>query len=434
MLYDIALTLFFVFLNAFFVAAEFAIVRVRAVRLEVLERGGNKLAPVALHIMRRPDAYLSATQLGITVASLGLGWIGATVVASIILNIFAFAGVDMSPELAHSISLPSAFLLITFLHVVFGELGPKSLAIQYPEKVALGVSLPVRIFYILFSPVIWALNSFANIIIRMVGLKLPSEVEEKHTAEELRYIIESGTKSGVITSAEHKLLENIFEFSKTPVRQIMVPRNKIAGIEIGMNVDEILEMIIDEGYSRLPVYDKTIDNIVGIIYAKDVISLMMHRNLIIMQDLIRPAYFVRETDLISRLLGTLQKRKLQFAVVLDDFGGTAGIVTMEDILEEIVGEIQDEYDEELPIVQKPGKDEFLIDAQSPIADVNEFLPAPLPESDDYETTGGLLTAEVGRIPEVNEVIELEDYFCRIVKRSERSIEVVRLKFKVNEEE
>lgn len=428
MLFNIALTLFFVALNGFFVAAEFAIVKVRLSQLELRIRAGSKLAGFSKTLVTHLDSYLSATQLGITLASLGLGWIGEGVVSEIIIDLMALFGLNVQPELAHKIALPSAFVLITFLHIVFGELAPKSLAIQRSEQVTLAVSIPLRFFYILFKPFIWTLNSFANSLIRMIGLEAVTEEQDLHSEEEIRYLIEESTKSGIIDDSHHKLIENVFEFAETPIKQIMVPRNKIVAVPVTLEEDSLIDKFIEEGYSRMPVYEKTIDNIVGEIYAKDVISMMCHRNLIILKDIIRPAYFVNENDKISVLLRTLQKKKMHFAVVLDEFGGTAGIVTLEDIIEEIVGEIQDEYDEEQPIVEKLSDDVFIVQAGAAIEDAGDFLPATLPDGDDYETIGGMINSHLDRIPNVGEVFQIADYSITILKRTKSRIESVEMKY------
>ncbi|MFP4527186.1 MAG: hemolysin family protein [Candidatus Kapaibacterium sp.] len=428
MIYDILLTLFFVALNGFFVAAEFAIVKVRHTQIEMRAMAGSWIAGITRHMINHLDAYLSATQLGITLASLGLGWIGESVVANIILNFMHFLGVSISPAAAHSIALPLAFATITVLHIVFGELAPKSFAIQRSVQVSLLISIPLRLFYIVFKPFIWMLNSFANKFIGLFGFSPATEESELHTAEELRYILKESQQRGVIDTTEHKLLENIFEFSKTPVRQIMVPRNQIFAIDLSDPVDEIISHFIEDGFSRMPVFTDSIDNIIGVIYAKDMISMMHNENLIILQDIIRPPFFVNEDTRISRLLQDMQRNRVHLAIVLDEFGGTAGIVTLEDVLEEIVGEIQDEYDEETPLVVRLSDGEYSVKAMAAIDDVNEYLPVDLPEDEDYETLGGLITSEVGRIPEKNEIIHLDDYDIKIVERSKRSIKTVLMRY------
>jgi CBS domain containing-hemolysin-like protein len=434
MISDIALTLFFVVLNGFFVAAEFAIVKVRASQIELRVREGNKMAKIAQSMVTHLDGYLSATQLGITLASLGLGWIGESVVAQIVINTLELVGINLNPESAHQIALPLSFALITFLHIVFGELAPKSLAIQYSEQVALSVSFPLRLFYIIFKPAIWVLNNFANMMLRIIGVKPPSEGSEMHSPEELKYIIAESSRSGMIDDTEQKMIENVFDFAETQVKQIMIPRNKIIAVEVNMSKNETIDTIIEEGYSRMPVYEGNIDNIIGMVFAKDILRLLKNSEDFRLKDILRKPYFVSEDSMIDDLLRSLQKRKMHIAVVLNEFGGTAGLVTLEDILEEIVGEIQDEYDEELPLLKKLSEKEYSISAQMIIDDANDFLPIDLPESEDYETVGGLITSETGRIPEVGEIIEFDEFFARIVDRTTRQIQTVVIKIKDKEEE
>lgn len=428
MLLNIILTLFLVFLNGFFVAAEFAIVKVRLSQIELRIKTGSSLAKITKHLVTHLDSYLSATQLGITLASLGLGWIGESVVAKIIISFMSILDISLNEALAHQIALPTAFITITILHIVFGELAPKSIAIQNSEKVALSVSLPLRAFYLVFKPFIWILNSFANWVIRLMGFRPASEEEELHSAEELRYLLEESTKSGKIGIEESELIENVFEFSDKPIKQIMVPRGKITAIEISMTLEAIQEKFNNEGYSRMPVYEGTIDNIKGILYAKDLIRLMCNPNRIVIKDIIRPAFFITENEKIDILLRNMQKNKIHLAIVLDEFGGTAGLVTMEDIIEELVGEIQDEYDEETPSIIKISENEFKIKASASINDVNEILPVALPESKEYETLGGLIIGQIGRIPFPKEIIYIDSYECLIYESSERHIETIILKY------
>lgn len=425
MIFDLFFTLFLVLLNGFFVAAEFAIVKVRISQIEMLVRTGNRFATTTKHIIEHLDSYLSATQVGITLASLGLGWVGEPVIAKIIAGGMSAVGIQLPIDLTHQIAFAVAFILISAFHIILGELAPKSIAIQYSETVALVVALPLRGFYILFKPFIWSLNRLSIALLRMVGLKISRE-GELHSADELRYLLEESSKVGVLESDEHELLENVFEFRETTANQIMVPRRKIVGLEMSMPGNVIIEKVMEEGYSRMPVYRESIDNIIGVVYAKDLVTMMNHRDLILLQDILRPAFFVQETEKISKLMRDMQKRRAHMAIVLDEFGGTGGIVTFEDIMEELVGEIQDEYDDEISIVEKRG-DEWFIRASAPIADVNEYLPVPLPEAEEYETIGGWINQVAGRIPEANEIILTDGYECTILQRSKRIVESIKLR-------
>ncbi len=426
MIADILLTFLLVLLNGFFVAAEFAIVKVRASQIELRAQAGNSLAKVALKMINSLDAYLSATQLGITLASLGLGWIGEKVVANIIINIMIFAGFQGNDALAHSIAVPFAFAVITIMHIVFGELAPKSLAIQRPEATSLAIAFPLRFFYFVFQPAIWFLNGFSNLILRLFGIT-PMHGSEVHSSEELRLLFEQSKESGAIQDSQHELMENVFQFNDRMVKQIMVPRTKLAALEVEATEDQILEMVFTEGYSRVPIYKETIDNIVGVLYIKDLLVVMRRNEPINLTKLMRPAYFVPETKKIHRLLQHFQRSHLHMAIVSDEFGGVSGIVTIEDIMEELVGEIQDEYDEEIPAVEKTGDFEYKVSTSASILDVNDFLPYPLPEGEDYETVGGLINVIYGAIPEIGDTAVYNEYEFKVLDKSQRNIETVLLK-------
>ncbi|MCS7177097.1 MAG: hemolysin family protein [Candidatus Kapabacteria bacterium] len=422
MLGGILLTAALVLLNAFFVAAEFALVKVREAQLQLELQRWRSLTRLALHMRRNLDAYLSATQLGITFASLGLGWIGEPVVARMLMSLFSFLGLPLSPDAARGIALPSAFLLITTLHIVLGELAPKSIAIQYPRTVSLALAPVLQGFFFLFRPLISFLNGLSWLLLHALGLR-PTRDVELHSAEELQYVVREQLE---LEPQQRELLENVLRFPQVTARQIMVPRTEIVAIERSMSSEQIVELFLEEGYSRMPVYEGTLDTIVGIVYARDVLRLLWHRNLIILDDIIRPAYFVPEEEPIERILRTMQQRHIHMAIVVDEFGGTAGLVTLEDVLEELVGEIQDEYDEESPPVQPLAANRFLVRATATVADVNELLPVPLPQSEEYGTVGGLITMHIGGIPAEQTKCQLGEYTCRILKTSKRRIEMVEL--------
>ena len=425
MIWNIALTLFFVVLNGFFVAAEFAIVKVRVSQIELRAREGSMLAGIARSILGNLDAYLSASQLGITLASLGLGWIGESVVSSIVLDIARGLGISFDPDLLHTISIIIAFSIITVLHIVVGEMAPKSLAIRRSEAVTLAVAIPMRAFYLVFRPIIVSLNAMSNMMLRAVGIE-PAPEHEVHSPEEIRYLIAESSKQGALEISERELIENVFEFTETTAGQVMVPRSKVVGIDGTLPVEDLVDFVMHEGYSRLPVYIGSIDNIIGIIYAKDLLTLLHHKELIILHDIMHAPYMVQEDVKIKRLLRDLQRDKVHLAVVLDEFGGTAGILTLEDILEELVGSIQDEYDEEAPLVQEQTPGSYELDASIRIDEANELLPYSLPERDDYETIGGLITHVAGRIPTTGDVVSLDNYECTVLASTPRRIERVRL--------
>ncbi len=421
----IFITLFLVALNGFFVAAEFAIVKVRSSQLEVKASTGNSRAQVALLILQNLDEYLSATQFGITLASLGLGWAGERVVMPLVSAAFDMFSISIPEIYLHEISFGMSFTLITIMHIVFGELAPKSIAIQRAESVALGIAYPLRVFYLIFKPFIYLLNGFASFILKLAGFSNANE-KELHSAEELELLIDQGRISGALDVSEHQLIKNVFGFIDVTVRQVMTPRTSINAIDIDLPLEYILTKVVNEGYSRLPVYKDNIDNIIGVLYTKDLLKMMNKGGAIELQAAMRPPYFVPETKKINELLKNLQAKHLHMAVIIDEFGGVAGIATIEDIIEELVGEIQDEHDDEAPVVEQVAADEYIVNALANIQDVNELLPIPLPEGAEYDTLAGLLIKLFSRIPDLSEKITFENYQFTILKKTKQSILLVKL--------
>jgi CBS domain containing-hemolysin-like protein len=413
------ITAVLVLANAFFVAAEFAIVKVRGSQIELRVQGGSRAAKMAQHLITHLDEYLSATQFGITLASLGLGWVGEPIVARLLIGVVTMVGFNPDPAVAHSFALPIAFIFITFLHIVFGELAPKSLAIQRAESTTLAIAYPLRIFYLVFKLPIMGLNIVANATLKLFGIE-PIHSEHLHSNEELRLLLEQGREGGTIEETEHELIENVFEFGDTIVKEVMIPRTAIIGLDVNQPQEELIKIVIEDGYTRMPVYDGSIDNVIGIIYSKDLLTLMQHQHLIILHDLIRPPYFIPETKLIQELLRDFQRMKIHLAIVVDEFGGTAGLVTMEDILEELVGEIQDEYDEELTGIEKVADSTYVVDASMSISDVNDAVEGfVLPEGEDYTTIGGLVNKWFGHIPEADEECERDGIRMTVLKTVNR---------------
>jgi CBS domain containing-hemolysin-like protein len=427
-LFYIFITLFLVALNAFFVAAEFAIVKVRPSQLEIKASEGNSRAQVAMRILNDLDAYLSATQFGITLASLGLGWAGERVVMPMVIIALEFLSINVPELYMHEISIIISFILITIMHIVFGELAPKSIAIQRAENVTLTVAFPLRAFYVIFRPFIWLLNSFASLILKWSGFANVGE-KELHSAAELELLIDQGKTSGALEASEHQLIKNVFGFIDVTVRQVMTPRTSINAIDIELPLEYILNKVINEGYSRLPVYKDNIDNIIGILYTKDLLKMMNKGEVIVLEKATRSPYFVPETKKVNELLKNLQAKHLHMAVIIDEFGGVSGIVTIEDIIEELVGEIQDEHDDEAPVVEQVSENEFIVSALANILDINEYLPIPLPEGTEYDTLAGLLIKLFSRIPDLSEKIIFADYEFTILKKSKQSILLVKLNLK-----
>ncbi len=412
--------------NGFFVSAEFAIVKVRQSQIVEKLRRGHKQAELAKHIIDNLDAYLSATQLGITLASLGLGWVGEPLLADMIQKPLHAIGI-MSEQVVHGIAFSISFAILTFLHIILGELAPKSLAIQHPETTTLIVSFPLQLFYRLFKPVIWSLNNTANLILRAIGIQPAPSNELVHSPEEIEIIVTEGAKSGAISKTEQELLSSIFEFTTTTAKEIMIPRTEMIALDMDLPREQLIRKVIEEGYSRMPVYKDSLDNVLGIIYSKDLITMMEHRDLIILQDIMHTTHFVPGSVKISELMRDLQQRKLHMAIVVDEFGGTQGLITMEDILEEIVGEIHDEYDEVLKEVEHSTDGSALVDAKISISDFNEKFAAEIPEDSEYETLNGFLNKQSGKVLNQNDEMSFQNLHFRVMKTSQRRIRQVRVK-------
>jgi CBS domain containing-hemolysin-like protein len=423
MLLDIIITISLVLLNAFFVAAEFAIVKVRYSQIQIKAAQGNKYAKTSQHIIKHLDIYLSATQLGITLASLGLGWIGEPIVASIITKTLSAFSISLTPETLHAISLPTAFVLITMLHIIFGELAPKSIAIRKPESTTLLIAYPLNFFYKIFQPFIWLMNAISNLFLKLIGIQ-PAGEHDIHSTDELQLLVKQSKEGGALEEENYEIIKNAFDFTDHTVKQIMVPRQQIFGIDIDLPKNEIIEKILEYGYSRIPVFQDSIDNIIGIAYAKDILKGHYLNPDFNLKELLHQTFYVIESKRISDILAEFQKRHLHIAIVIDEFGGTEGLVTLEDILEELVGEIQDEDDDERPIVEKKDELTYIIQSTSVLSDINDFLPHPFTISENYNTLSGLMLFNFNRIPKLNDKITIEGYELTIVKIQHRTIQVV----------
>lgn len=425
MVLNVIITFLLVLMNGFFVAAEFAIVKVRASQLEMKIQSGNRFAALARQIITNLDSYLAATQLGITLASLALGWIGEPVVSRIIIVFMHFIGFDIEPDIAEDIALPVAFAFITILHIVFGELAPKSLAIQRSERTAMAIAYPLRFFYIVFKPFIWILNAIANSVLRFLGIHAVHG-SEVHSSDELKYLVQQSKETGVMEQAEYNLINNAFEFFKRTARQIMVPKVHLLAIDLNDFNEEMLEKVIEENYSRIPCYEDTLDNVIGVVYLKDILMKIRKNQTINVREIMRPVIVIPETKHIGRLLTEFQAKHQQIAIVVDEYGATKGIVTMEDILEELVGQIQDEYDAEVPSVEKTGSNTYHVTATALLHDINDLLPHPIDTGAEYTTLAGKLIQLFGHIPNVNERIEFNDYEFVVLKKNKSSISLVQV--------
>ncbi|MGG4169957.1 hemolysin family protein [Rossellomorea vietnamensis] len=411
-LINLLLIVLLIGLTAFFVASEFAIVKVRGSRIDQLVSEGNQTAVAAKRVISHLDEYLSACQLGITITSLGLGWLGEPTIETLLHP--AFEKIDLNPSISSIISFALAFSVITFLHVVIGELAPKTFAIQKAERITLLFAKPLIWFYRIAYPFIWTLNSSARVFTGMFGLKPASEHEIAHSEEELRIILSDSYKSGEINSSEFKYVNKIFEFDERIAKEIMVPRTNIVTLSAESTIDEVLSVIKEERYTRYPVVDGDKDNILGVVNVKELLTTLVnhkseHEDV---TSFIKPVIRVIETIPIKALLVKLQKERAPMAVLIDEYGGTAGLVTVEDIIEEIVGEIRDEFDiDEIPEVQKIKEDHYIFDAVMLIEDVNDLLGISI-EEEEVDTIGGwFLTQKYEVKPE--DKIEEQGYCFKV---------------------
>jgi CBS domain containing-hemolysin-like protein len=426
--------LLLVLANGFFVAAEFSLVSVRRTRVEELVAAGNEAARAVRKAIDDPDRFIAATQLGITIASLGLGWIGEPALAHLIEPLVGWLPGAWRGTASHSIAAGLAFFAITFLHVVAGELAPKSIALQYPEETAFVVARPTLFTENLFRPLIWLLNGAGNGLLRLVGLRAPTGHQRVHSVEELKMLIAASEQEGVLETEETQILQRAFDFGDRRVQEAMIPRPEVVGLPAEATVADLLRTFRQAPHSRFPVYEGDLDNIVGVVSVKDVLHLLAEDQAAWqrpIRDLARPALFVPESKPIGDLFAEMREKQVQMAVVLDEYGGTAGIVTAEELVEEIVGRMSDEWVAE-PEVVRIDEETADIDALMRVDEVNEELGLNLPENENYETVAGFLLYRLGRIPEEGERYRYGDLVLTVTKREGPKIarvQVHRLKAK-----
>ncbi len=418
--------LLLILLVGFFSACEVAVLSTRKSRMQELAESGNKRASVILGFQNNPEQFLATVHVGVVFSLIFASGLGGIVGFQHLVPALSASTTLWISEGSGWISLTIMVVSIGSMVVVFGELVPKSMALRFAERIALLVATPILVFASVFRFPVKILTLASNLFLAPFKDKA-TFTESRISEEEFKLMLEEGTKTGVIDKTEHELIESIFEFTDTTAKEVMIPRPDVVAINIAMPREEIVKTVLEEGYSRMPVYRDSIDNIVGVVYTKDLLGLLEHRNLIVIQDIIRPAYFIPETKKISQLMRELQQRKLHLAVVIDEFGGTEGIVTMEDILEEIVGEIHDEYDEDLKDIESSADGSFIINARLSVRDFNERFQAEIPQGDEYETLSGFLHKLTGRIPDLNEEIRFENLSFAIIKKSQRRIRLVRVR-------
>jgi putative hemolysin len=386
-----------ILLNAFFVAAEYGLVTARRTRIRELEEQGNRRARAVLQIVANPPRFIAAMQLGVTATSLAIGALGEQALAKV-----------FDPILASVIALALAFLIITFLHVVIGELVPKGVALRHSETTALAVSAPVRGFFVLLRPLIWVLQRSSELVLRALGLEPPGEEDDVLSEAELKMVLDRSTKHGEIEQQEQEMLYKVFDFADKEVSAVMVPRPEVVALSVELPPEEALAAMIESPYTRYPVYRESLDQVVGVLHVRDLISALTDRGIagVQIEQLVRPAHIVPETKDLAALLAEFRRTNQHMAIVVDEYGDLEGIVTLEDLLEEIVGEIEDEFDLPDESVERLPNGKMRIDGTFPIDDFNEQFERQIP-IEDYHTVGGFVFGLIGRAPEPGDEVGWE---------------------------
>src|SRR5437868_1454043 len=425
--------LFFVVANGFFVGAEFALVSVRRTRLETRAAAGSGRAQAALRLINDPTFFISATQLGITIASLALGWIGEPTVATLLEPIAAaIAPPGRAAYVAHIFAIVIAFAAITFLHIVLGELMPKMFALERAEGLALVVARPLELFAKVFRPFIFVFNRTGQALARLLGFEASLQHAAVYSEVELRQLVDISRESGHLRAEERRLIHRVFEFSDTLVREAMVPRPAIAALSADCTLADINEAFQQHRYSRLPVYRESLDNVIGFIHSKDLIPYLLRPQEFKLEYVLQPPMYVVDTARLEDVLRQMQKAKSHFGFVVDEHGGVEGIITLEDLLEEIVGDISDEHDEEVneQIIQIDDRT-YVLDGALAVRDLNRRLKTSLPESEGYTTIGGFLMSVAGHVLQPGEEIEHAELRFVIEKVERRRLLQVRLELPEN---
>lgn len=406
--------------NAFFVAAEYAFVRVRGTQLQEQIDAGSARARKAMKILLSLDSYISAIQLGVTLAALGLGLVGEPVVGRILESVLAPIG-SVNATLLAVVSFVIAFSLVTFATVVFAELAPKYLALDRARDLALWSAYPLDLFHSVMRPFIGVINGSAFGVLRLFGVS-PAAEAQAHSAEELRMLVAASTKNGILQESERILVGNALDFAEMLVRQVMVPRTEIVAVPDDSTVAQVVELLRQSPFTRLPVYREDLDHVVGVVHAKDVAFAAPEKAVV---DIMRRPLYLPETAHLDRVLAQLRRERVQLAIVIDEFGGTAGLVTLEDVIEELVGEVQDEFDQEPPMFREEGGVQ-LINGLMPLSDVRERLGLQLPD-EPYDTVGGMVFGRLGRVAQVGDAVEIEGRRFTVTAVDGRRVAQVRAK-------
>ena len=409
--------------NGFFVASEFALVGVRSSRIETLVASGSRSAKRLMGLLKNLNAYLSACQLGITLASLALGWIGEPAVARLLEGPLS----GLSDPLRHGIAFAIAFSIITSLHIVLGEQAPKLMGLAAAEKIALAIALPLQLFYRVFSLPIRALDWASVRTVQLIGVRATAEHASTYTEEELRRLVDISGESGHLRAEERRLIHRVFEFSDTLVREAMVPRTEMAAIPNTSDLEQIIKAFDRHRYSRLPVYRESFDDVIGFIHSKDLMPYLLHPEKFNLEDVLQPPLYVVNTARLEHVLRQLQKARMHFGFVVDEHGGLEGIITLEDLLEEIVGEISDEHDVEVnEQITEVDKSSYVLDGGLAVRDLNRRLKLSVPESEAYTTVGGFLMTEAGHVLKPGEVVQHDGLVFKVERVEKRRVMRVKL--------
>lgn len=397
-------------LNGFFVAAEFSLVTVRRTRINQLVAEGNLLAKTVQKATLDPDSFIAATQLGITMASLGLGWIGEPAVARLLEPLLGFLPVSLSTVGAHSIAIGLGFAVITVLHITLGELAPKSIALQHTEKTSLLVARPTRAFLLIFRPFISFLNGAGNLVVKGLGLKPPGPHHMVHSEEELEMLVAASTEAGVLEKDEQEMIHRVFAFSDLSAVQVMVPRTEMIMFPVDIDPEELVRIAVEKGYSRYPIYHQTPDQVMGVVHIKDLLRLLPRAEgePFHIQEILREPLFVPESMRVDDVLARMKSHKKHIAVVIDEYGGTSGLVTLGDLIEKILGEVQDEFVEEESEIERFPDGSVRLSGLLLIQDVNEAFGFDLVDPDN-DTIGGYVLSRLDRTAKVGDRIEVDGH-------------------------
>jgi putative hemolysin len=421
---DIFFTIFLVLLNGFFVAAEFAIVKVRSSQIEVNSGRSKTVSQVAKSIVNNLDGYLAATQLGITLASLGLGWVGEKVTTTLIIQLFHALNLNMEEAMAHKIAVPFAFLTITILHIVFGELAPKSLAIRKPVPTTFTIALPLKLFYVVFRPFIWILNGLANVILRMVGIRPVHEHEDIHTEEELRVIIAESHQGGVIEETEKALIQNVFNLGDRQVSALMTPRNEVVWLDITDDPEVNKAKILTQKHTVYPLAKGDLDHTTGFVYSKDLLSDNFNGVVNNLESISRKLLVVTVHNRTYQLLELFKRERIYQAMVVDEFGSIKGLVTINDIVDALVGNISETNEFEYEVIRNEDGS-MLVDGQLPFVEFLELIGIDADPQKvnitNFVTLGGFILDRMGKIPTTGDSINWRNLKLEVIKMDQHRI-------------